>query len=135
MGLFNWLSPSIHILAGEKVCIQVIRPMHAGEELADIHKPVISSGVVATGLYIILIGISFDALRDFTISWECSATFFNVSGPYRSWLPVINQASSFLRSNIYLLFSVIITLLKLVNSSINYVIIPGKVKMVKWLYG
>jgi hypothetical protein len=42
--------PLIHILAGENVCIQVIRPMQFFEVFASVHNSVIESGVVSTGL-------------------------------------------------------------------------------------
>ena len=50
MGFFSSVSPAIHILAGENVCIQVIRPTQASLELASRHSRRMASGVVSTGL-------------------------------------------------------------------------------------
>ncbi len=80
-GFLSRLSPAIHILAGEKVCIQVIRPMQLAVELASRHSSRIASGVVSTGLKTTFTGMCADALSAAAISRECSATFASVFGP------------------------------------------------------
>ncbi len=49
-GFLSAFSPPIHILEGEKVCIQVMTPAQAGSALAAIMVARISSGVVTMGL-------------------------------------------------------------------------------------
>src|SRR6478752_8894217 len=94
-GLCRIFNPFIHIFAGEKVCIHAIMPIQFCAAFASLQTDKISSGVVTTGLKTMEAEICFDALRSFTISCECSATFFNVSSPYKCWLPVMNQTSKF----------------------------------------
>ena len=48
--------PAIHILAGEKVCIQAMRPMQFGAASASRRTWAMSSGVVTTGLTTIRTG-------------------------------------------------------------------------------
>ncbi len=90
-GFCRAFRPAIHIFAGEKVCIHVIRPMHSGSLLASKHNARMASGVVTTGLKITCTGIPSDCERPWAIRWESSATCRSVSSPYRSWLPVTNQ--------------------------------------------
>ncbi len=92
-GFVSAESPAIHILAGEKVCIQATRPMQFFAEFASRQTSRIASGVVTTGLNTSVTGIAADAERPRAISRACSATLSRVSFPYRCWLPVTNQAS------------------------------------------
>ena len=92
-GLERMFNPAIHILAGEKVCIQVIKPMQFCALLASRQRAVIASGVVTTGLKTTFTGNLPDCVIHCAISWECSATFLSVASPYRSWLPVTNHTS------------------------------------------
>jgi hypothetical protein len=43
-------NPASHISAGEKVCIQMIKPMHLAEAFASSHSFAIAYGVVSTDL-------------------------------------------------------------------------------------
>jgi hypothetical protein len=85
--------PFIHILAGEKVCIQVMSPIHFSELLASEQSPEIDSGVVRTGLKTIFCDIFGDLSSAPAIFAESAATCLSVSGPYKCWLPVTNQTS------------------------------------------
>src|SRR5215213_3801757 len=85
-GLRSKLNPAIHILAGEKVCIQVTSPTQFLVEFASRHNSRIASGVVRTGLKTICTGICADAPKAVAISRECSATVSRVFEPYRCWL-------------------------------------------------
>ena len=69
--------PAIHIFAGEKVCIQVITPTHAGAALASRHICAIASGPLSVGFHTTRTGSV--ASRCAAISRECSATLFSVS--------------------------------------------------------
>ena len=80
-GLRSSESPAIHIFAGEKVCIQVIRPAHPSSAFASRHSVRIASGVVRTGLNTTRTGISDAPSRPAVICRECSATCSKVSGP------------------------------------------------------
>src|SRR6185503_21362088 len=82
-GFLSRLNPAIHILAGEKVCIQVIRPIQYFVEFASKHNSRIASGVVKTGLNTTCTGTDADAPNAAAISRECSATVSNVLGPYK----------------------------------------------------
>jgi len=93
-GLFSVRNPAIHILAGENVCIQAISPMQFGARFASRQTSLIACGVVRTGLKTTLTGISAESASDLAMIWECSATLFNVSSPYKCWLPVTNQTSN-----------------------------------------
>src|SRR5579884_1400515 len=53
---------------------------------------------VITGLHMIFTGISEDDAMAREMIWACSSTFFNVSGPYKCWLPTTNQASRLAKS-------------------------------------
>ena len=57
-GLVSEVNPPIHILAGENVCIQAIRPMQFGAALASRQSERIASGVVSTGLNTTFTGIA-----------------------------------------------------------------------------
>ena len=48
-GLRSSVSPAIHILAGENVCIQAMTPMQRSSRSASRSIPVIASGVDTTG--------------------------------------------------------------------------------------
>ena len=50
-GLVEGVKPAIHILAGEKVCIQQTRPTQFSAALASRQTCRIESGVVTTGLH------------------------------------------------------------------------------------
>ena len=54
-----------------------------------------------TGLKITLTGIISDSLNEEAISCECLATCFNVSSPYKCWLPVTNQTSNVFKLIMY----------------------------------
>ena len=97
-GFRSDVSPAIHILAGENVCIHRINPTHISVALASRHSPRISSGVVSTGWNTTVTGIPFSFANEAAIACECCATCCNVSGPYRCWLPVQNQISSVFKS-------------------------------------
>src|SRR6266487_6892985 len=75
--------PAIHILAGEKVCIQVLRPTQFFVEIASRHSSRIASGVVSTGLNTTCTGRWAEAPSDAAISRECSATVSSVLEPYK----------------------------------------------------
>ena len=87
------LSPAIHILAGEKVCIHTITPAQVSEELASRHSRRIDSASVSTGFHTIRSGISAASSRRSAICRDWWATCASVSSPYRCWLPVRNQTS------------------------------------------
>ena len=55
-GFFSALRPRIHIFAGEKVCIQTMRPAQFSSESACMQSFAISSGVVRSALNTILSG-------------------------------------------------------------------------------
>src|SRR5690349_12106245 len=82
-GFLRRLKPAIHILAGEKVCIQVINPTQFFVEFASRHNSRIASGVVSTGLKTTCAGTCVDAPKAAAISRECSATVSKVFGPYK----------------------------------------------------
>src|SRR5690606_7910396 len=74
IGLFKMLKPLIHILAGEKVCIQVMIPIQFLVAFASWQTLVISSGVFTVGLKTIFTGMCEDEFNPFTISCELAAT-------------------------------------------------------------
>ena len=80
-------------MAGENVCIQVIRPIQFFELFASVQSSVIESGVVRIGLKTILLDIFGDLSKAAAIFAESAATCLSVSGPYRCWVPVTNQTS------------------------------------------
>ena len=75
------MRPAIHILAGEKVCIQQITPMQFGAALASRHTCKIDSGVVTTGLKTTRIGSRDEPLSPSTTRRLFSATCRSVSSP------------------------------------------------------
>ena len=85
--------PPIHILAGEKVCIQVISPAQAGSALAARQRSRMASGPVSTGLKTTGRGSAGSAPSPPAIRRACAATRSSASGPYRCWLPVTNQSA------------------------------------------
>src|SRR5215208_4487478 len=82
-GFLSKLKPAIHILAGEKVCIQVINPTHWFAEFAARHNSRMDSGVVNTGLKTTCTGNCAEAPSAAAISREWSATCSSVFGPYK----------------------------------------------------
>jgi hypothetical protein len=80
-GLRSAVSPAIHILAGEKVCIHRTSPTQAGEMLASPSSPRTSSGVLTTGFSTTRQGTRGDRSRVAAIVREFSATWLSVSGP------------------------------------------------------
>ena len=77
----NFFKKNDRIIAGEKVCIQVISPAQDSSEFASIQSLVIASGVVSTGLNTTLQGRFELLLKKSEISFEWPATRFNVSSP------------------------------------------------------
>ncbi len=80
-GFWSEARPAIHILAGEKVCIQRTRPTQSLAALAAARRAVISSGVFTTGLKTTRQGIRADWSSAAATFCEFSATCFSVSGP------------------------------------------------------
>ncbi len=80
-GFWSTPSPAIHIFAGEKVCIQVMTPMHDSSELASSMTRRISSGVVRTGLATTSTGIAGAPSSPATMSAEFCATWAIASSP------------------------------------------------------
>ncbi|OPZ71409.1 MAG: hypothetical protein BWY82_01729 [Verrucomicrobia bacterium ADurb.Bin474] len=81
MGFFNNESPPIHILAGENVCIQQMRPAHLSSTLASAQSFRIASGPVRTDLNTTRTGIIGSASNDATISRECASTSWSTASP------------------------------------------------------
>ncbi len=77
------ISPAIHILAGEKVCIHVMTPTQDGATLASRQTASIASGLLTTGLATIRTGTDSAASNPAAICAECSATVCRTSSPYR----------------------------------------------------
>jgi hypothetical protein len=92
-GLPSASSPLIHILAGEKVCIQAMTPMQASSARASRQVRRMASASFSTGLATTRTGTCSEPASRRTTSADCSATCRSVSSPYRSWLPVRNQTS------------------------------------------
>ncbi len=92
-GLRSASRPAIHIFAGEKVCIQAIRPTQPSSALASRQIRRIAPASVRTGFHTTRTGMSVPSSRASAICRDCSATWRNVSSPYRPWLPVRNQTS------------------------------------------
>src|SRR5580693_4206215 len=78
MGLLRVRRPLIHILDGENVWHQVMRPIQLGELWASRQSSDTASGVVSTGLNTALTGISLEPSRPVAISFESTATCFRV---------------------------------------------------------
>ncbi len=75
------MRPPIHILAGEKVCIQKTRPTQSVARLASARRAEISSGVFTTGLKTTRQGMRGEWSSAAATCRAFSATCFNVSGP------------------------------------------------------
>ena len=73
--------PAIHILAGEKVCIQAIRPTHAGELLASSTRWWIDPESMSTGFQTTSTGSSPDDRSRSAMRRDWEATCSSVSGP------------------------------------------------------
>ena len=73
--------PVIHILAGEKVCIQAIRPMHSGSALAAMITRWIELDSVSTGCHATGTGNVPASLSWSTRARDCCSTWSRVSGP------------------------------------------------------
>src|SRR4030042_2559575 len=82
-GFCSAFKPAIHILAGLKVCIQVIKPTQSGATFALVQSSYIESGVVNVGLNTTLTGICLDCDKASAIFLESSATCLRVLGPYK----------------------------------------------------
>ena len=92
-GFFNCCRPWIHILAGEKVCIQVMTPTHLSSLLAALNTASTSLEELAVPLYTTFTGSLPDSFRPLTISLECASTAITASPPYKSCAPVTNHTS------------------------------------------
>ncbi len=73
-GLFSTLSPPIHILAGEKVCSQVMMPTQLSSWLASRQSASASSGDFTSGLAISFNGKAEEAFRPSTTWRAVSST-------------------------------------------------------------
>ena len=89
------MSPAIHILAGEKVCIQVMTPAHSAATLAAMQTCSMASGPVRIGFHTTFAGNAPERSSASAISRELRATLARVSSPYKCWLPVSSQSSCF----------------------------------------
>ena len=92
-GVRRSVSPAIHILAGENVCIHAMTPTQAGLPSASRSSAAIPSAVLTTGLGTTRTGIAAWPSRPLAIARACSFTRSRTSGPYRCWLPVTNHSS------------------------------------------
>src|SRR3954447_26749848 len=92
-GFVSTSSPAIHILAGEKVCIQAMTPMQASEVPASRQSRRMASASVSTGFQTTRTGIVSCPSSSSAMRRDCSATCCRVSSPYRPWLPVRNHTS------------------------------------------
>jgi hypothetical protein len=92
-GFCSAVSPAIHILAGENVCIQAMTPTQLGEAVAARQSSWIDSEVVTTGFGTTRTEIAADASSAPAICRAWSSTSRSASAPYRCWLPVTNQTS------------------------------------------
>ena len=75
------MSPPIHILAGENVCIHRTRPTQSFATFASVRSARISSGVLTTGLNTTRQGTREEQSSAAAIFCEFSATWARVSGP------------------------------------------------------
>ncbi len=80
-GVFNASRPAIHILAGEKVCIQAISPMHCGSTFAAVTTRWMATGSVSTGFHSTGAGRPAVAFSVSTSARDCCSTRASVSGP------------------------------------------------------
>ena len=92
-GFCKAVNPRIHIFAGEKVCIQAMRPMQLPSLLASRTIVRIASESFSTGFQTTGTGTSREASSASATSRDCLATWSSTSRPYRSWLPVRNQTA------------------------------------------
>ena len=80
-GLRRSVSPAIHILAGEKVCIQAMTPTQSGAASASRRMAAIASGVLTTGFGTTRTGLPASASRWQAIIRAWSSTRSRTSGP------------------------------------------------------
>ena len=80
-GLRRSVSPPIHILAGENVCIQATTPTHVGEASASRRTAAIASGVVTTGFATIRIGTPAASSRQRAMWRAFSSTRARTASP------------------------------------------------------
>ena len=80
-GFSRRVSPAIHILAGENVCIQVTTPTQSAAVFASTQVFRISSGPVSVGFHTTRTGSLPERSRNSAIFRESSATCFSVSSP------------------------------------------------------
>ncbi|CAB4920545.1 unannotated protein [freshwater metagenome] len=80
-GLRSASRPAIHILAGLKVCIQVMTPMQAALSLASPIARRIAAGSLSTGFQTIRTGTTAASSSVAATRWDCSATCCRVSSP------------------------------------------------------
>ena len=105
-GFFSSCKPWIHILAGEKVCIQVMTPIHLSSLLAALKVAVTSLDELTVPLYTTFTGSFPESFRPFTISLLCASTAITASPPYKSCAPVTNHTSYC--SNVFIQFIFIV---------------------------
>ncbi len=80
-GLRSASSPVIHILAGEKVCIQAMTPRQSSSLLASSIIRRMAAESVSTGCHTISAPMSAEAPSSRAISCDWAATWSSVSGP------------------------------------------------------
>ena len=80
-GLRRSVNPPIHILAGEKVCIQAMTPTQSGLESASCRTAEMASGVVTTGLATIRTGMSAASSRQRAMWRAFSSTLSSTAAP------------------------------------------------------
>ena len=80
-GFCSASNPEIHILAGEKVCIQAIKPMQSSSLLASSIIRRMPSAEVRTGFQTTEKPISFAASRASAICRDWFCTWLTTSGP------------------------------------------------------
>ena len=73
--------PAIHILAGEKVCIQAMTPMQASSALAASTAARMASRSLRTGFHTIGTGTASASSSQAATCRDCSATRARVSSP------------------------------------------------------
>ena len=81
IGLSRAARPRIHILAGEKVCIQVITPMQLGSALAASISARMASRSLSVGRCTIDTGMASAPSSRAATSWDWAVTCSRVSGP------------------------------------------------------
>jgi len=80
-GLRRASRPAIHILAGLKVCIQVMTPRTRSSLLASSIARRIEAESLRTGFQTTFTGTSDDSSSARATAWDCSATWRSVSSP------------------------------------------------------